>query len=100
MSSRMEDESAEDCLMFANPEQKLRRTAIVGVLLLAGLVMGCQEETKRTEVEIGPNTLRSRERMQTQRIEAVDARRRESLEAQKERRRRCTLQLEGRRECS
>ena len=56
--------------MFTNLEQKLRRTAIVGVLaLLAGLVMGCQESKQKTEIEIGPNTLQAKRELQTQRLD-------------------------------
>ena len=101
----IEAQSVEDCLinkekrddlsMFTNLEQKLRRTAIVGVLaLLAGFVMGCQE-LKRTEIEIGRNTLEMQQKMQTQRLEAASARQREMLEARKtreaERRYHCLL---------
>jgi hypothetical protein len=98
--------------MFTNLEQKLRRTAIVGVLgLFAVLTMGCQE-SKRVEIETGRNTLEARQtiererlatqkQMQTERIEAAAARQREFIEAQKardaERRRNCWL--EGRRYC-
>ena len=87
--------------MFANPEQKLRRTAIVGVLLLAGLVMGCQEGTNRTEVDIGPNTLRVKQEMQTQRLEKVAAMEGERREAQKARdaERRLNCWLAGGRRC-
>jgi hypothetical protein len=79
--------------VFTIPGRKLRRTAIAGVLgLLAGLATGCQESKRtemeirrKTEIEIGRNTLETREKMQTQRIEAAAARQRERLEAQKAR---------------
>ena len=34
------------------------------ILLLAGLVMGCEQEVKRTETEVGPNTLAAEQAMQ------------------------------------
>ena len=70
--------------MFTNLEQKLRRTAIVGVLaLLAGLVMGCQELKQKTEIEIGPNTLQAKRDLQTQRLDHMAAMERERRAAQK-----------------
>ena len=84
-SERLPDQRRDDLSMFTNLEQKLRRTAIVGVLaLLAGLVMGCQESKQKTEIEIGPNTLRAKQERQTQRLDHRAEMERERREARKE----------------
>ena len=88
--------------MFTNLEQKLRKAAVVGVLaLVAGLVMSCQESKQKTEIEIGPNTLRAKQEMQTQRLEKMASMERERREAQKARDadRRLNCWLAGGRRC-
>ena len=65
--------------------------------------MGCQQqESKRTETEIGPNTLAAEQAMQRERLATAERMQKEWLETQKEqeaeRRRYCWLG--GRRDCA
>ena len=72
------------------------------ILLLAGLVMGCEQEVKRTETEVGPNTLAAEQAMQRERLATAERMQKELLETQKKQaaERRLECWLEGRRYCA